>query len=112
MFTIWCWAMRPLPSVNGMVKTSGRVPAARAAVKVGAVQLYSSGSTVTQGYFGLELADLEVERVNRFLCGAGPQHADADRHRLLGAGARVLRARHAAAGEQRSSGNARYREHA
>ena len=33
-----------------MVKTSGRVPAAKAAVKVEAVQLYSSGSTVTHGY--------------------------------------------------------------
>src|SRR5436309_16133613 len=43
--------MSPLPSVNGIVNTSGRVPAARAAVKVGAVQLYSSGSTVIQGYF-------------------------------------------------------------
>ena len=42
--------MRPLPSVNGIVKTSGSVPAARAAVKVGAVQLYSSGSIVIQGY--------------------------------------------------------------
>ena len=50
MSTIWCWAMRPLPSVNGIVKTSGSVPAARAAVNVGAVQLYSSGSTVIQGY--------------------------------------------------------------
>ena len=50
MFTIWCWAIRPLPSVNGIVKTSGSVPAASAAVKVGAVQLYSSGSTVIQGY--------------------------------------------------------------
>src|SRR4051794_32992853 len=51
MFTIWCWAMRPLPSVNGIVKTSGRVPAARAAVNVGAVQLYSSDWIVIQGYF-------------------------------------------------------------
>src|SRR6476619_4708143 len=50
MSVIWCWAIRPLPSVNGIVKTSGRVPAARAAVKVGASQLYSSGSTVVQGY--------------------------------------------------------------
>ena len=50
MSTTWSWAIRPLPSVNGIVKTSGRVPAARAAVKVGAVQLYSSGSTVIQGY--------------------------------------------------------------
>src|SRR6476661_3197508 len=50
MFTIWCWAIRPLPSVNGIVKTSGRVPAASAAVNVGAVQLYSSGWTVIQGY--------------------------------------------------------------
>src|SRR4051812_2451923 len=50
MFTIWCWAIRPLPSVNGIVKTSGSVPAARAAVKVGAVQLYSSGWTVIHGY--------------------------------------------------------------
>src|SRR5690349_2623978 len=50
MFTIWCWAIRPLPSVNGIVKTVGRVPAARAAVNVGAVQLYSSGWTVIQGY--------------------------------------------------------------
>src|SRR5690348_15483468 len=50
MSTIWCWAIRPLPSVNGIVKTSGSVPAARAAVKVGAVQLYSSGLTVIQGY--------------------------------------------------------------
>ena len=51
MLTIWSWAIRPLPSVNGIVKTSGRVPAASAAVKVGAVQLYSSGSTVIHGYF-------------------------------------------------------------
>src|SRR5712691_2065363 len=51
MLTIWCCAIRPLPSVNGIVKTSGRVPAARAAVKVGAVQLYSCDSTVIQGYF-------------------------------------------------------------
>src|SRR6476661_6031722 len=51
MFTIWCWAIRPFPSVNGIVKTTGRVPAARAAVKVGAVQLYSSGWTVIHGYF-------------------------------------------------------------
>src|ERR1700740_509942 len=51
MFTIWCCAMRPLPSVNGMVKTSGSVPAASAAVNVGAVQLYSSGWTVIHGYF-------------------------------------------------------------
>ena len=50
MSTIWWLAMSPLPSVNGMVKTSGRVPAARAAVNVGAVQLYSSGSIVIQGY--------------------------------------------------------------
>src|SRR6478609_7740054 len=50
MFTIWSCSMRPLPSVNGIVKTSGSVPAARAAVNVGAVQLYSSGSTVIQGY--------------------------------------------------------------
>src|SRR6478752_3481575 len=50
MFTIWCWAIRPLPSVNGIVKTVGRVPAASAAVNVGAVQLYSSGWTVIQGY--------------------------------------------------------------
>ncbi len=42
--------MRPLPSVNGIVNTSGSVPAARAAVNVGAVQLYSSGSTVIHGY--------------------------------------------------------------
>src|SRR5260221_9677109 len=42
--------MRPLPSVNGMVNTSGSVPAARAAVKVGAVQLYSCDSAVIQGY--------------------------------------------------------------
>jgi hypothetical protein len=33
------------------VKTSGSVPAARAAVNVGAVQLYSSGFTVIHGYF-------------------------------------------------------------
>src|SRR6476646_11141342 len=51
MFTIWCWAIRPFPSVNGIVKTTGRVPAARAAVKVVAVQLYSSGWTVIHGYF-------------------------------------------------------------
>src|SRR5258708_5878197 len=51
MFTIWCWAIRPLPSVNGIVKTSGSVPAASAAVNVGAVQLYSSGWTVIQGDF-------------------------------------------------------------
>src|SRR5262245_44053135 len=51
MSTIWWFAIRPLPSVNGMVNTSGSVPAARAAVNVGAVQLYSSGSTVIQGYF-------------------------------------------------------------
>src|SRR6185295_249575 len=51
MFTIWCWAIRPLPSVNGIVKTSGSVPAASAAVNVGAVQLYSSGWTVIHGYF-------------------------------------------------------------
>src|SRR4029453_7505124 len=50
MSTICSWAMRPLPSVNGIVKTSGRVPAASAAVNVGAVQLYSSGSTVIQEY--------------------------------------------------------------
>src|SRR6476646_9429483 len=50
MFTIWCWSIRPLPSVNGIVKTSGRVPAASAAVNVGAVQLYSSGWTVIHGY--------------------------------------------------------------
>ena len=43
--------MSPFPSVNGMVNTSGSVPPARAAVNVGAVQLYSSGSTVIQGYF-------------------------------------------------------------
>src|SRR6188474_67408 len=42
--------MRPFPSVNGIVKTSGSVPAARAAVNVGAVQLYSSGSIVIHGY--------------------------------------------------------------
>ena len=51
MLTSWCWAIRPLPSVNGIVNTSGRVPAASAAVNVGAVQLYSSGLTVIQGYF-------------------------------------------------------------
>ena len=50
MSTICSLAMSPLPSVNGIVKTSGSVPAASAAVKVGAVQLYSSGSTVIQGY--------------------------------------------------------------
>src|SRR6266487_4101889 len=50
MLTIWCWAIRPLPSVKGIVNTSGRVPAASAAVKVGAVQLYSLDSTVIQGY--------------------------------------------------------------
>src|SRR6266850_6278174 len=50
MLTIWCWAISPFPSVNGIVKTSGNVPAARAAVNVGAVQLYSSGWTVIQGY--------------------------------------------------------------
>src|SRR5258706_5936229 len=42
--------MRPLPSVNGMVKTSGRVPPPRATVNVAAVQLYSSGTTVIEGY--------------------------------------------------------------
>src|SRR5258706_2917252 len=42
--------MSPLPSVNGMVKTSGSVPAASAAVNVGAVQLYSAGFTVIHGY--------------------------------------------------------------
>ena len=51
MFTIWSWAIRPLPSVNGIVNTSGSVPPASAAVNVGAVQLYSSGSTLIQGYF-------------------------------------------------------------
>ncbi len=50
MSTIWWLAIRPFPSVNGMVNTSGSVPPARAAVNVGAVQLYSSGSTVIQGY--------------------------------------------------------------
>src|SRR4029453_13479184 len=50
MLTIWCWGMSPFPSVNGIVKTSGSVPAASAAVNVGAVQLYSSGWTVIQGY--------------------------------------------------------------
>src|SRR5450432_291867 len=44
-----CW-IRPLPSVKGMVYTSGSVPAASAAVKVGAVQLYSWPSIVIQGY--------------------------------------------------------------
>ena len=51
MLTIWSCAIRPLPSVNGIVNTSGKVPAASAAVKVGAVQLYSSGSTLIHGYF-------------------------------------------------------------
>ena len=51
MSTICSLAMSPLPSVNGIVKTSGSVPAASAAVNVGAVQLYSSGSTVIHGYF-------------------------------------------------------------
>src|SRR4249920_1871166 len=50
MLTIWCWAIRPLPSVKGIVKTVGSVPAASAAVKVGAVQLYSKGFTVIHGY--------------------------------------------------------------
>ena len=48
MFTIWSLAIRPFPSVNGIVNTSGSVPPASAAVKVGAVQLYSSGSTLIQ----------------------------------------------------------------
>src|SRR4249919_726593 len=50
MLTIWCWAIRPLPSVYGIVKTVGSVPPARSAVNVGAVQLYSSGLTVIHGY--------------------------------------------------------------
>src|ERR1035437_6601585 len=50
MLTIWCCWIRPWPSVKGIVNTSGSVPAARAAVNVGAVQLYSMGSTVTHGY--------------------------------------------------------------
>ena len=50
MFTIWSWAIRPLPSVNGIVNTVGSVPAASIAVKLGAVQLYSVGLTVIQGY--------------------------------------------------------------
>ena len=37
--------------MNGIVNTSGSVPPASAAVNVGAVQLYSSGSTLIQGYF-------------------------------------------------------------
>src|ERR1700754_4188975 len=51
MFTIWSLAIKPFPSVNGIVNTSGSVPAASAAGEVGAVQLYSSGSTVIHGYF-------------------------------------------------------------
>src|SRR6185312_5240260 len=50
MSTSWLCAIRPLPSVNGIVYTSGRVPAARAAVNVGAVQSYSWPSIVIQGY--------------------------------------------------------------
>src|SRR6478672_7892033 len=50
MLTIWCCAISPLPSVNGIVNTVGRVPAARAVVNVGAVQLYSAGWTLTHGY--------------------------------------------------------------
>src|SRR6476646_9505574 len=50
MLTIWCWAMRPLPSVKVIVKTVGKVPPASCAVKVGAVQLYSAGFTVIHGY--------------------------------------------------------------
>ena len=50
MLTIWSWAISPLPSVNGIVKTSGSVPAASWAVNPTAVQLYSSGSIVLQGY--------------------------------------------------------------
>ncbi len=53
MLTIWCWAIRPLPSVNGMLNTVGRVPPASWAVKVGAVQLYSLDSTVIHGYLAL-----------------------------------------------------------
>ena len=70
MFTIWCWAMRPLPSVNGIVNTSGSVPAASAAVNVGAVQLYSSGCDRDPRVLGLELGDLEVQRVDCLLGGA------------------------------------------
>src|SRR4029077_12610897 len=50
MLTIWWLAMRPLPSVKGIVKTVGNVPPASCAVKVGAVQSYSFGLTVIQGY--------------------------------------------------------------
>src|SRR6476469_9192916 len=50
MLTIWCFAISPLPSVKGIVKTVGKVPPASCAVKVGAVQSYSAGFTVIHGY--------------------------------------------------------------
>src|ERR1035437_10797661 len=50
MLTICFSWIRPLPSVKGIVKTFGSVPAFIWAAKVGAVQLYSSELTVIQGY--------------------------------------------------------------
>ena len=52
-------------------------------MNVGAVQLYSSGSTRDPGVLRLELADLLVQRVDRLLGHAGAQRADDDRDRLV-----------------------------
>src|SRR5450830_71075 len=53
MLTIWCCAIRPLPSVKGILNTVGSVPPASWAVNVGAVQLYSWDSIVIHGYLAL-----------------------------------------------------------
>ena len=84
MLTIWCWAIRPLPSVNGIVNTSGSVPRRERRGERRRRPVVLLGLDVDPGVLRLELADLQVQGVDRLLGRAGPQGADDDRRPARG----------------------------
>ena len=95
MSTIWSLAMSPLPSVNGIVKTSGQ-RAGRERRREGRRRpVVLLGLDGDPRVLGLELVDLLVQRVDRLLGHARAQRADDDRDGLLvarpGCGARAGR---------------------
>ena len=110
MFTIWSWAIRPLPSVNGIVNTVGqRAGRERRGERRAPSSCTPSGLTRDPGVLGLELADLQVQRVDRRLGGAGPEHADRDRHGLVLGGRGAARFRAGGRGRRRDRRGGRRR---
>ena len=108
MSASWPCSMSDLPSVNGMVNTSGSVPPASIAVNVGPVQSYSWATMSMSGLASSNWATWASNAWNAVLRVARPKADDVEDELVLCAGgAAEARGQHARGRWSTASGDHR-----